>query len=135
MRVLPDVVGGGVPHRVTGARRRRRLVGALLVLSATAALAGCSRFDAALGQRQAVVSFRAGTSVTQRLAVRSACAKVPAVAAQPLPSDLSSPYALQQLTFQINHASDTDVARLETCLAKFPAVAGVTLQDSSDAGN
>ena len=135
MRVLPDVVGGGVPHRVTGARRRRRLAGALLVLSATAALAACSRFDAALGQRQAVVSFRAGTSVTQRLAVRSACAKVPAVTAQPLPSDLSSPYALQQLTFQINHASDTEVARLETCLAKFPAVAGVTLQDSSDAGN
>lgn len=135
MRVLPDVVGVGVPHRVTGARRRRRLAGALLVLSATAALAGCSRFDAALGQRQAVVSFRAGTSVTQRLAVRSACAKVPAVTAQPLPSDLSSPYALQQLTFQINHASDTEVARLETCLAKFPAVAGVTLQDSSDAGN
>ena len=135
MRVLPDVVGGGVPHRVTGARRRRRLAGALLVLGATAALAGCSRFDAALGQRQAVVSFRAGTSVPQRLVVRSACAKVPAVTAQPLPSDLSSPYALQQLTFQINHASDTDVARLETCLAKFPAVAGVTLQDSSDAGN
>ena len=137
MRVLPDVVGVGVPHRVTGARRRGATPEAphLLVLSATAALAGCSRFDAALGQRQAVVSFRAGTSVTQRLAVRSACAKVPAVTAQPLPSDLSSPYALQQLTFQINHASDTEVARLETCLAKFPAVAGVTLQDSSDAGN
>jgi hypothetical protein len=135
MRVLPDVVGGGVPHRVTGARRRRRLAGALLVLSVTGALAGCSRFDAALGQRQAVVSFRAGTSVPQRLAVRSACAKVPAVTAQPLPSDLSSPYALQQLTFQISHASDTDVARLETCLAKFRAVAGVTLQDSSDEGN
>ncbi len=135
MRVLPDVVGGGVPHRVTGARRRRRLAGALLVLGATAALVGCSRFDAALGQRQAVVSFRAGASVPQRLAVRSACAKVPAVTAQPLPSDLSSPYALQQLTFQINHASDADVAKLETCLAKFPAVAGVTLQDSSDDGN
>ena len=126
MRVLPGVVGTG---------RRRRLAGAVMALVAMAALAGCSRFDAALGQRQAVVSFRAGTSVTQRLAVRSACAKVPAVAAQPLPSDLSSPYALQQLTFQINHASDTDVARLETCLAKFPSVAGVTLQDSSDEGN
>jgi hypothetical protein len=27
------------------------------------------------------------------------------------------------------------VAMLEKCLAKFPAVAGVTLQDSSDEGN
>ena len=126
MRVLPDVVGG---------RRRRRLTGAVVALIATAALAGCSRFDAALGQRQAVVSFRDGTPVPQRLTVRSTCAKVPAVTAQPLPSDLSSPYALQQLTFRIDHASDADVAQLEKCLAKFPSVAGVVLQDSSDEGN
>jgi hypothetical protein len=126
MRVLPGVVSAG---------RHRRLAAAGLALVAAAALAGCSQFDAALGQRQAVVAFRAGTPVSQRLAVRSACAKVPAVAAQPLPSDLNSPYALQQLTFQINHATDADVARLEKCLAKFPAVVGITLQDSSDAGN
>src|SRR5271165_3305330 len=125
MRVLPGVVGTG----------RRRLTGAVMALAAAVALAGCAQFDAALGQRQAVVSFRDGTPVPQRLAVRSTCAKVPAVTAQPLPSDLSSPYALQQLTFQINHASDAEVAQLETCLAKFPSVAGVTLQDSSDEGN
>ena len=134
MRVLPDVVGTGWPRRVPGAGRRR-LTGVVMALVAAAALAGCSRFDAALGQRQAVVSFRTGTSVAQRLTVRSTCAKVPAVTAQPLPSDLSSPYALQQLTFQINHASDADVAQLETCLAKFPSVAGVVLQDSSDQGS
>ena len=126
MRVLPDVVG---------AAGRRRLAGVSLVLAAAAALAGCSQFDAALGQRQAIVTVQARTPVSQRLAVRSACAKVPAVAAQPLPSDLNSPYALQQLTFQISHATDTDVARLEQCLAKFPSVIGVTLQDSSDQGN
>ena len=127
MRVLPGVVGR---------RRHRRLTAAgTAVVVAAVALAGCSQFDAALGQRQAVVTFRAGTSVLQRLAVRSACAKVPAVAAQPLPPDLNSPYALHQLIFQINHATDADVARLEKCLAKFPAVVGVTLQDSSDAGS
>jgi hypothetical protein len=126
MRVLPGVVGAG---------RRRRLAGASLALAAAAALAGCSQFDAALGQRQAIVTFQAHTPVSQRLAVRSACAKAPAVAAQPLPSDLNSPYALQQLTFQISHATDADVARLEECLAKFPSVAGITLQDSSDQGD
>jgi hypothetical protein len=57
------------------------------------------------------------------------------VTPQPLPSDLSSPYALEQLTYQVNQASDADVAMLEKCLAKFPVVAGVTLQDSSDEGN
>jgi hypothetical protein len=101
---------------------------------ALAALAGCSQFGAALGQRQAVVSFRPGTPLSQRLTVRSTCAKVPAVKAQPLPSDLSSPYALQQVTYRIDHASNADIARLETCLDKFPSVTGVTLQDSSDTG-
>ena len=125
MRVLPDVVGEG---------RRRRLAGAGMALLAAAALAGCSQFDAALGQRQAVVTFITGTPVSQRLVVRSTCAKVPAVIPQPLPSDLNSPYALQQLIFRIDHASDADIAKLEVCLAKFPAVAGVSLQDSSDQG-
>jgi hypothetical protein len=124
MRVLPGVVGAG---------GRRRLAGAGLLL-ALAALTGCSQFNAALGQREAVVSFRPGTTVSQRLAVRSACAKLPAVTAQRLPADLNSPYALQTLTFRIDHATDAQVARLETCLAKFPAVAGVTLQDSTDMG-
>ena len=131
MRVLPGVVGAspGRTHRLSG------LATALTVVAAVAALAGCSRFDAALGQRQAIVSFRDGTPVAQKLVVRAACAKVPAVTAQPLPSDPNSPYALQQLTYQVNKASDAEVASLEKCLAKFPSVAGVTLQDSSDEGN
>ncbi len=99
------------------------------------ALAGCAQFDSALGQQQAVVAFRDGTPLAQRLAVRAACAKPPAVVPQALPSDLNAPYALQQVTYQTTHASDADVAILEKCLAKFPAVAGVTLQDSSDEGN
>ena len=127
MRVLPGVVG---------ARRRRRMTtaGTAVAAVALAALAGCSQFDAALGQRQAVVSFRPGTPLSQRLAVRSACAKVPAVKAQPLPSDLNSPYALQQVIYRVDHATNADIARLETCLDKFPSVAGITLQDSTDMG-
>ena len=129
MRVLRVVVSGGP------AKRARRLAGAATVLATATVLTGCAQFDAALGQRQAIVSFRDNTPVSQRLVVRSTCAKVPAVTAQPLPSDLHSPYALEQLTYQVDHASDAEVAMLEKCLAKFPAVAGVTLQDSSDEGN
>ena len=128
MRVLPGVVG---------ARRQCRLaaaVAAVVAVVTVAALTGCSQFDAALGQRQAVVSFRPGTPLSQRLAVRSACAKVPAVKAQPLPSDLNSPYALQQVIYRVDHATNADIARLETCLDKFPSVAGITLQDSTDMG-
>ena len=127
MRVLPDVVGG-LP-------RGRRLLVAGTAVAVMTALAGCSRFDAALGQRQAVVTFNPGTTVAQRMAVRAACAKTPNVTPQPLPSDMNSPYALEQVIYQINQASNADVAVLEKCLAKFPSVAGVTLQDSADQGN
>ena len=127
MRVLPDVVAGRPQGRV------RRLLAAGTLAAAT--LAGCSQFNAALGQRQAVVTFTDGTTLAQRMTVRAACAKTPNVTPQPLPSNLNTPYALEQVIYQINHASDADVARLETCLAKFPSVAGVTLQDSADEGN
>jgi DMSO/TMAO reductase YedYZ molybdopterin-dependent catalytic subunit len=128
MRVLPDVVGG------TRRARRRLLVTGTLIAAMTA-VAGCSQFDAALGQRQAVVTFNPGTTVAQRMAVRAACAKTPNVTPQPLPSSSNSPYSLEQVIYQINQASDADVALLEKCLAKFPSVAGVTLQDSADEGN
>jgi hypothetical protein len=127
MRVLPDVVNG---------RRGRLLATALAVGAVATALAGCAQFDAALGQQQAIVSFRDGTPLAQKLTVRTACAKAPDVVAAPLPPDLnSSPYALEQVTYQIDKASDADVARLEECLNKFPSVVGVTLQDSGDEGS
>jgi hypothetical protein len=128
MRLLPDVVGG------EPLRRGRLLLAAGAVAAAVTALAGCSQFDAALGQRQAVVTFQDSASLAQRLAVRSAC-KTPTVVPQPLPSNVNSPYALQQVIYQINKASNADVAVLEKCLSKFPSVVGVTLQDSSDEGN
>jgi hypothetical protein len=132
MRVLPGVVGRGSPRRV---RRPTALALALVAAATAVTLAGCAQFDAALGQRQAIVSFRDNTPVAQKLAVRKACTMAPAVTPQALPSDLSSPYALEQLTYQVNQATDAQVAQLEKCLAKYPSVAGVTLQDSSDEGN
>ena len=127
MRVLPDVVGG--------TPRARRLLLTGTVVAAVTALAGCSQFDAALGQRRVVVTFNPGTTAAQRMAVRAACAKTPNVTPQPLPSNTNSPYSLEQVVYQINQASDADVALLEKCLAKFSSVAGVTLQDSADEGN
>ena len=99
-----------------------------------AALAGCSRFDAALGQQQAVVSFRTSTSTAERLQVRADCGKLPAVTAPKLPDLKKYPYALDQLTLTVSNASNAQIANLEKCLDKFPAVAGVNIQDSSDNG-
>jgi hypothetical protein len=129
MRVLPDVVG------VRLRSRGRRLLAAATMIAAAAALAGCSQFDAALGQREAVVSFTDSATLAQRMAVRTACAKPPNVTPQPLPSNMNAPYALAQVVYQINQASNADVAVLEKCLSRFPTVAGISLQDSSDEGN
>ena len=129
MRVLPDVVG------VRPRGRGRRLLAAGTMIAAAAALAGCAQFDAALGQREAVVTFTDSATLAQRMTVRTACAKPPNVTPQPLPSNMNTPYALAQVIYQINHASDADVAVLEKCLSKFPMVAGISLQDSSDEGN
>jgi hypothetical protein len=129
MRVLPDVVG------IRPRTRARRLVIAGTMIAAATTLGGCSHFDAALGQRQAVVTFTDAATLAQRMAVRTACAKPPNVTPQPLPSDMNSPYALAQVIYQINQASDADVAVLEKCLSKFPTVTGISLQDSSDEGN
>lgn len=97
-------------------------------------VAGCSRFDAALGQRQAVVSFRDGTTTAQRLQIRAACASLPGVAAQRVPDLKKYPYALQQLTYSVTNASNAQIVNLQNCLQKFPAVRGFSLQDSSDEG-
>ena len=129
MRVLPDVVG------VRPRGRGRRLLAAGTMIAAAAALAGCAQFDSALGQREAVVTFTDSATLAQRMTVRTACAKPPNVTPQPLPSNMNTPYALAQVIYQINHASDADVAVLEKCLSKFPMVAGISLQDSSDEGN
>jgi len=130
VRVLPDVV------KVKRGSRARRLVAAGTMVAAAAALAGCSRFDAALDQRQAIVTFTDSATLAQRLAVRSSCAKTPNVTAQALPSNLNSPYALQQLVYSVTNASDADIALLNECLNKYPKVVqGMTLQDASDEGN
>src|SRR5271163_1390578 len=105
------------------------------MIAAAAALAGCAQFDAALGQRQAVVSFTGSATLAQRMAIRAACAKTPNVSAAPVPGNLTTAYELPQVTFTITKASDANVAELETCLSKYPTVAGITLQDASDEGN
>jgi hypothetical protein len=109
-----------------------RVVFVAATLMALGAVAGCSNFDAALGQQQAIVSFKSGATIAQRIAVRTTCGKLPEVTVPSLPDLKKYPYALEELTFGVNKASDSQVANLEKCLNRFPAVEGITLQDSSD---
>jgi hypothetical protein len=96
--------------------------------------AGCSQFNKALGQQQAMVSFKDGTPNSERLAVRAGCGKLPNVTVVPLPSGVPLSVSLSQVIYRVDHASDADKARLQVCLSKYPSVAGMSFQDSSDIG-
>jgi hypothetical protein len=113
MRVLPRVV---IP------------VLAVCLLGVT----GCSQFDKSLGQQQALVSFTDNTSNSVRLQVRAACGKLPGVSPAPIPKGESLTDALSQVVYQIDNADDADIARLQECLQKYPSVAGIDIQDSTD---
>jgi hypothetical protein len=41
---------------------------------------------------------------------------------------------LSEVVYRVDRASDADKARLQVCLSKYPSVAGMTFQDSSDIG-
>ena len=113
MRVLPRVVFAAA---------------AISLLSVT----GCAQFDKALGQRQALVSFKDGTPVPVRLQVRAACGKLPNVSAAPISKSVPLSSAVSEIVYQVNNASAADIARLQECLARFPSVQGISIQDSSD---
>jgi hypothetical protein len=103
-------------------------VGTVTVLGVT----GCAQFDKSLGQQQALVSFKAGTPVSVRLHVRTTCAKVPHVSAAPIASSVPLSSAVDEVVYRVTGASNADIARLQECLATFPSVQGLDLQDSSD---
>jgi hypothetical protein len=109
-----------------------RVVFTAAVVAAIGGITGCAKFNAALGQQQAVVSFRDNATIAQRLEVRSTCGKLPAVTVQSLPDLKKYPYALEVLTFGISNASDSEIANLTKCVNNFQFDEGITIQDSSD---
>jgi hypothetical protein len=119
----------------------RRVVGrgfsaGLACLVCVLAVAGCAQFNKALGQRQALVSFKDAATVAQRLHVRSACAKLPNITAAPIATGVPAASATNVIVYTITPvASVADITRLTVCLNKFPAlVSGLNLTDSTDNG-
>jgi hypothetical protein len=94
------------------------------------ALTSCAKFDAALGQRWAVVHFKSQTPVATLLKVRATCSDVPNVHAERLPKVRTTATMTYALRYRTDHASDANLAALQMCLQRFPAVAGIDFQDS-----
>jgi hypothetical protein len=109
---------------------------AAVALPAAVALgmAGCSKFDAALGQQWATVNFKANTSIATLLQVREACSNIPNVRPEALPRKQTPATMMYSLTYRTDNASDANLAQLQQCLQKFPSVEGISFGDAGDAG-
>jgi hypothetical protein len=105
------------------------------VAACVAGATGCASLDKALGQQQAIVTFKDGTSTATRLQVRAACGTLPNVSPAPLPSGIPLASSLDQVVYRVDKASTVDEARLQQCLAKYPSVLGLTFSDSTDQGS
>jgi hypothetical protein len=99
-------------------------------------LAGCAKFDAALGQQWATVNFNSNTPVATILEVRATCSHIPNVQAEALPPKRERSAADMQyvVTYRTDNASDANLAQLQKCLQRFKSVAGIDFEDSGSEG-
>ena len=96
------------------------------------AVTGCAKFDAALGQQEAVVQFRNGTTNATRLQVRAACSHIPQARPEALPTDHKASDLLYDVIYRVDNASNAQIAELEQCLQKYPSVLGIDIQTPGD---
>jgi hypothetical protein len=114
-------------------RALRRVVGvrtaATAALGAAALLlSGCAKFDAAMSQQEAVVTFANGTPQATMLKVRDACAKVPGATPETIPPSINGTTGTYDVRYRVDQASDVDIARLSKCLSQFKSVQGISLE-------
>ena len=106
-------------------RALRRVV---VIAVAVSALAGCAKFDAALGQQELVVTFQPATSQQAMMKARDACAHLPGATAEAVPTSLNATEGTYDVRYRINQATDAQIAKLEQCLSQFPSVVGVNVE-------
>jgi hypothetical protein len=104
----------------------------LLTAGLLTAVTGCAKFDAALGQQEAVVQFRNGTTNATRLQVRAACSHIPQARPEALPTDHKASDLLYDVIYRVDNASNAQIAELEQCLQKYPSVVGIDIQTPGD---
>jgi hypothetical protein len=98
------------------------------------AVTGCAKFDSALGQQWATVSFKPDTTIPTMLQVRSSCSHIPNVRAERLPKQQNPITMNGAITYRTDNASDANLAQLQQCLQRHPSVSGIDFEDSGDAG-
>lgn len=91
--------------------------------------------DAALGQQWLVVDFGPGTTAAAALHVRTACSRIANAPPIAMPAHPRAADVVYDIRYNTTNASPANIAQLQTCLQRFPAVAGVEPQDTGDEGN
>jgi hypothetical protein len=117
---------------ITRARAASAVAAGALALALGAT--GCAKFDAALSQQWATVTFKPDTTVATMLKVRTGCSHIPNVRAEALPRQQSAATMAGGVTYRTDHATDANLAQLQQCLQRYSAVAGIDFEDSGDAG-
>jgi hypothetical protein len=107
----------------------------LAVTAAAAALcaaaAGCGAFDRAFGKQEAVVQFQANTPASAMLKARAACSHLAGAYAEPIPKHVLAVDLPDDIRYEVGSASDAQLARLQQCLERFPAVVGIEFSSPS----
>lgn len=98
-------------------------------------VAGCSKFDAALGQQWVTVDFHPNTSIASMLQVRTACSHIPNVVPEALPHKKNIITMNGAVAYRTDNATDANMAQLQQCLQRFSSVAGMDPEDSGDSGS
>jgi len=111
----------------------RPIAVAAAAAAAVTLAAGCSSFDRAFGKQEQVVQFKDNTPASVMLKVRASCSHIPNAIPERVPPHPPAIQLGDDIRYLTSNASDADLARLEQCLQRFPAVVG--MEPSSPAGS
>jgi hypothetical protein len=113
----------------TGPATRVRLAACALAL--VGLLGGCAKMNAALGQQWVIVQLASNTTLATARHVTAACSHLPGVhPVRVRPTAAGG--VVGSVRFDATQASDADMARLQRCLQRFPAVQGLTVGEPGD---
>ncbi|MGI9008355.1 MAG: hypothetical protein ACR2FU_19535 [Streptosporangiaceae bacterium] len=104
---------------------RRGLGGLAAAALGAGLLGGCAKMDASLGRQWVDVQLAPNTTIAAARHVSASCAHVPGVRAVPV-KPTSPGHIVGSVRFYTTQASDADLARLQSCLQRFPVVQGLT---------
>ncbi len=119
------------PSRGRGRTPARVLAAAATATALSLAAAGCASFNRAFGKQEAVVQFQPNTPASVMLKARAACSHVAGARPEPIPKHVLAVDLPDDIRYDVSNASDAQQARLEQCLQRFPAVAGIELSSPS----